>query len=225
MSTDTCHVSSDTGIITCVCCSPYNYNVDTVMNMTTGEPPPPSPAQTADRKTEQQSTEIVSIDKYFEDVDQEAGLPTLANDIDNPGHSFDQLEKPKYYSDYHNEIDTEHFHTEDPWHDFEPSTPVYDPQPERQSYKKTNYLGGGPPPVFRRSKYKVPSLHQHEFYYSKPIPVNKIVNPMRVRHYDTRRQVLAKPVTLNQQEYPMVTNIRNYEKFPPKKYQFSGKRR
>ena len=209
----------------CVCRSPYNYNVDTVMNMTTGEPPPPSPPQAADRKTEQQSTEIVSIDKYFEDVDKEAGLPTLANDIDNPGLSFDQLEKPKYYADYHNEIDTEHFHTEDPWRDFEPSTPVYDPQPERQSYKKTNYLGGGPPPVFRRSKYKLPSLHQHEFYYSKPIPVNQIENPMRIRQHDTRRHVPAKPVTLNEQEYPMVTNIRNYEKFPPKKYQFSGKRR
>ena len=135
---------------------------------------------TSNRKSDldaETSTEIVSIDKYFANLNKEEALSALNNilnrdDFDKSvttteAFDLDQLVRPEiFYEDDHSDLDN--------WIDvdFKPSELLYEPELEIGE-KKFNYHSMG------RGDYKLKPLYQNDFYYSEPIPINHIENPVR----------------------------------------------
>jgi len=183
---------------------PYNYDMDTVMNLTLNENLP-----NADRKSDiEESNEIVSIDKYFDDVDK--GLATKNEIIDTKVTTemfdFNQLEKPKVFNEYENILEN---YLND---DFEPSTLLFRDEPKMNKYEEiftTNYND---------------ELDSVGFKYNtnpNPYVFNQIENPIRNKYQKMKEKLNSKkrypnkkyfstPVTLNQKEYPMIKDVRNY---------------
>ena len=188
--------------------------MDTVMNLTLNENLP-----NADRKSDiEESNEIVSIDKYFDDVDK--GLATKNEIIDTKVTTemfdFNQLEKPKVFNEYENILEN---YLND---DFEPSTLLFRDEPKMNKYEEiftTNYND---------------ELDSDGFKYNtnpNPYVFNQIENPIRNKYQKMKEKLNSKkrypnkkyfstPVTLNQKEYPMIKDVRNYyfKKHPHTKF-------
>ena len=141
-----------------------------------------SGSETSNRKSDsgsETSTEIVSIDKYFENLDKEEALTALNNILGRDksvttteAFNLDQIGRPEtFYEEDHSDLEN--------WIDvdFKPSELLYKPEPE---------IGGEKFDYYSRGNYKLKPLYQNDFFYSKPIPINQIENPVRPKYYDTR---------------------------------------
>lgn len=188
--------------------------METMRNLTEGN------SETSNRKSDadsETSTEIISIDKYFENLDKEEALTALNNilGIDKSvttteAFNLDQIGRPEtfYKEEDHSDLDN--------WIDvdFKPSELLYEPEPE---------IGGEKFDYYNRGIYKLKPLYQNEFYYSKPIPINQIENPVRQKYHDTRKKAFNKFPPKNvemykRKDYPMTKHIHSVKHtFPVRK--------
>ena len=171
----------------------------------------------ADRKSDtEESTEIVSIDKYFDDVDN--GLASKNEIVDakvtTEMFDFDQIEKPKVFNEYENKLE---IYFKD---DFEPSTLLFRDEPKTTKYEEiftTNF------------DYEVDDVRFKYNTNPNPYVMNQIENPIKSKYQKMKEKLNSKkkysgkyyhtkPVTLNQKEYPMIKDVRDYHL---KKHQFS----
>ena len=178
-----------------------------------------SGSETSNRKSDsgsETSTEIVSIDKYFENLDKEEALTALNNILGRDksvttteAFNLDQIGRPEtFYEEDHSDLEN--------WIDvdFKPSELLYEPEPE---------IGGEKFDYYSRGNYKLKPLYQNDFFYSKPIPINQIENPVRPKYYDTRKKSFNKYQPKNVQmykkkDYPMTKNVQSFKHtFPVKK--------
>ena len=177
---------------------------------------------TSNRKSDldsETSTEIVSIDKYFANLDKEEALSALNNILNREvieksvttteAFDLDQLGRPEtFYQEDHSDLEN--------WIDvdFKPSDLLYEPEPEIGE-KKFNYHSMG------RGDYKLKPLYQNDFYYSQPIPINQIENPVRSKYYDMRKNKFQpnKMERYRKKEYPMTKNVKSFKQtFPVKPF-------
>ena len=72
-----------------------------------------------------------------------------------------------------------------------------------------------------RGDYKLKPLYQNDFYYSKPIPINQIENPVRSKYYDMRKNKFQpnQMERYKRKEYPMTKNVKSFKHtFPVKPF-------
>ena len=190
--------------------------MEAMRNLTEGN------SATSNRKSDldtETSTEIISIDKYFANLDKEEALSALNNILNRDvidtkvttteAFDLDQVvDRPEtFYEEDHSDLDN--------WIDvdFNPSELLYEPEPE-MGEKKFNYHSMG------RGDYQLKPLYQNDFYYSKPIPINQIENPVRSKYYDLRKHKFHpsnKMERYKKKEYPMTKNVKNFKQtFPVK---------
>ena len=187
--------------------------MEAMRNLTEGNSETSNGKSDSDSET---STEIISIDKYFENLDKEEALNALNNILGRDksvttteAFNLDQIGRPEtFYEEDHSDLDN--------WIDvdFKPSELLYEPEPE---------IGGEKIDYYSRGNYKLKPLYQNEFYYSKPIPINQIENPVRQKYHDTRKKAFNKFQPKNvemykRKDYPMTKHIQSVKHtFPVRK--------
>lgn len=210
-----------------LCFSPYNYDVDKVMNLSSSG----QENQLNSERKKEESAEIVSIDKYFETVGEDnindivTSLKLYDDETTSKQSSLDeQLEKPlSYFSEVLENSESNEVIGLDEWVDFDPSPLIVDdpepqidppfpklleiPFPKLKDIRNHNSKDGlGFKTI--QDKYSTKKYFSHQ----PPTYTNDIYQNFDQNH-DRVYQKYQPP--LNQKVFPMTTNVRDYERKRP----------